>query len=417
MSEIFLILGLSPLTQYNLVSIAINALIIVLAYLFLRICQVPDIPSGISSLSILYITSGANLPGIWNLIPLSLGILLYLCGLCFWEIDDLKSSIASFIAVALFYPPLAIFPGLGLSAILLQEISKNRDSWAKKIKVISSYLLVLLLAILVVCFILSKFALWGFVSQKLLYRLYTFYIPQFNFYDIMPIPVVLAALLGLSPVFKKRKYLFFQLALGVFFWILYSFTDYRFAIELEKVMFLTAIVVALFSGFGLQELANYIKSKGASDNIFRYAGIGIIALLLIFVPFYTQRENWQNLLGVVPSTGDYIYPKSPANNYLTEDDMRIFGDIKEKRFLTIPWKGTVIGIATGNYPSIAKEGTMSAGLETHYYSFINSGCDVKKSIIDGYKPDYVYLPEFNCPGFEKIDESQEGLILYKVNRI
>ena len=438
LSEAFLILGLNPLTQYNLLSIFFNILITVLAYIFLRTCRVSNISSGISSLSILYISCGANFPGIWHLLPVSLGILLFLVGSCFLEFGDLKSTFLSLMAVTLFYPPFFIFSGLGLLAFFIYKLKENKKLDRNILKKINYFVFAAIL-IFPAIYIVLMISPWSNFTNSIVSRLFFIsssgsYIPRYNVYDIIPIPIILLALLGLCPIYKKRKYIFCQLALGIFLWILYLFTIYRIVIEFERVVFTMAIIVTLISGFGLAEIEKYIGSKfkpfnkfrvntnepnrsikNSKTSIFKCAGVIIIFIFLLLVPFYTQRDNWKKFTPTDPATGQFLSPKSPANNYLTEDDLRIFKNIKGRRFLSIPWKGLVIGVATGNFPSITKEGTIAIGSEYDYYSFINSDCNGKKSVLGEYLPDYVYLPEFNCPGFEKIDESREGLILYKVN--
>lgn len=108
-AEIMLLFKLNPLTQYTALSIFINALIILLTYCFLQINNLSKFTSAVSSLSILYITSAANLPGIWNLLPITMGIVLTLIGFCFFSLKDFKMTGIAFLFGTLFYPPLIIF--------------------------------------------------------------------------------------------------------------------------------------------------------------------------------------------------------------------------------------------------------------------------------------------------------------------
>ena len=96
-------------------------------------------------------------------------------------------------------------------------------------------------------------------------------------------------------------------------------------------------------------------------------------------------------------------------------DVKIFKGIEQKKFLSTPWKGLVIGVATNNYPAVAKEGIMSVGNPQLVSQFLMADCEAKSNLAKNYKLDYIYLYEFNCPGFTKIDKSSENLYLYKEN--
>ena len=419
LAEIILILGLNPVIHYNLVSLFINILIIVLAYVFLRINKVSKLASVISSLAILYITYSANLPGLWHLIPLNLGIMAALVGFCFISLNDLKMAFLSFLLVFLFYTPLALFFGLGLLVFLFERSQKMR---ARMLEIISYSVIGLLLVVPVVYILLMLSPLansTNYILSKLFYDSFTgFFVPQYNFYDIIPIPIILLAISGLLFVYKNKKWIFSQFILGVLLWIFYSFSIHRIVINYERAVIFMAIIITLIAGFGLDGLARYVslKFKKIKFPIFKYLEIGAVVLFFALIPFYTQREKWRKLILINSVNGMIAYPAAPANNYLVEDDLKIFKNLEDKKFLSLPWKGTVIGVAAGAKPVLTKEGTISIGFGTILYDFLNADCSGKEAIAEKFDLDYIYIYQFNCPNFEKAAESSEKLILYKIKK-
>jgi hypothetical protein len=413
-AEIILILSLDPLTQYILISMFFNVLIIILAYTFLRLNNISKLSSAIASLSILYITCGANLPGVWHFIPVHLGIIFCLIGFCFLSADKFYLALLASLPVIIFYGPLFVFYGLSLAVFALFKFFKAKEEILK----VSSYFLIalfLLVPISYVILIVSPLSgLTEFVASKAFYVSFTgFNISQFYFYNIIPIWTILLSVLGIRFIFEKRKWLLATFLLGIVYWIFYSFSIYRFVIEYERVVFFVSIIVTIISGFGLAWLEKYFKNF--KFPVFKYIEIGAIILFLLMMPFYTRINNWEKLILVNPQNGVKSFPKSPANNYLAEDDLKIFENIKSKKFLSIPWKGTVIGVATENYPVVVKQGNIRIGKEETISKFLNSDCKTKKNMAKNMKLDYVYIYDFDCPGFEKVNRSQEDIIFYKVD--
>lgn len=413
-AEIMLFLGLDPLTQYTALSIIINTLIILLAYLFLRLNGVSGFASAISSLSILYITSGANLPGIWNLIPVTMGIALSLIGFCFLSIDDFKMASLTFLFVLLFYPPLLIFSGTGLAVYFF---SSDRNT--KKSSKIINFLVISALATLflgIIFLFFSQAAFVKYIFSNLFFNSFTGdFMPQFIFYNIIPWPVIILAVFGLYFVAKEKKWFFYQFALGIFFWFLYTVSNYRIIIGYEKIVFFTSILFTLISGFGLAEIEKYASQKFKNIGpVFKYAKIGAIVLFLLIVPFYTHGENWEKLVLKNFLTQENSIPKAPANNYLTDEDSRIFKNIRYKKFFSIPWKGTVIGTATDNYPVVTKGGTITMNSKNPiiYQQFMSFDCNKKTQIAKEKNIDYIYSTPFLCDNFQETDKSSEGFVLY-----
>lgn len=416
-AEIVLILGIDPLTQYSALSIAANLLIVILVYLFLRTNKLSTISSSLASLSVLYITSGANLPGIWSLIPLNSGIILSLIGFCFLAMDSLLFGALALLMLSLFYTPLLTFFGAAVVTFLFYKLLKNNEKLLRR--AITILIVIILLAPII-------YIIWA-ISPGAWFLFYitgrSFFIsfsgnntPQLSFLYIIPWQIIIFAILGAPFAYKNKKWLFYSFLYSAIFWFFYSLTFYRFMVEFERVVIYTSILLALISGFGVEKLVEYIQSKYKKDitKLLVCVQVAILIIFVILIPSYTQRDNWKNLVLKSNTDSTIFYPKSPANNYLVPDDLRIFKDIKNRKFLSLPWKGTVVGVATGNYPAITKEGTISNGSESDAIRFASSSCKEKTEIAKKYAVEYVYMYNFECAGFKKIDESSEGFVLFQV---
>ena len=282
---------------------------------------------------------------------------------------------------------------------------------------------ILILFFLATCIILIYSPLAGIIkscSFKIILQLFFTgsFLPEFSFFYVVPLPIIILALFGIYFIYKNKKWLFWQFILGIFLWIFYTFSVYIVIIGYERVAFFTSIIIVLIAGFGISNIEKYFELNFKSAFIFlKRAEVAVIFIFLLLIISYTQKENWMSLTYINYSTGAGSMPMAPANNYLTQEDLRIFKNIKNSRFLSIPWKGTVIGVATGNYPVITKGGTitMSSNDPILYQEFLNYDCAKKYQIAKKINTEYVYSSPFSCQNFQKIDQSSEGFVLYKFN--
>jgi hypothetical protein len=430
LAEIFLVLGLVPLSYYELAALGANVLIVVLVYLLLRMGKVPRLASGVASLSIIYIVSGSNLPGMWHFIPVHLGIIFSLLGFCFMESRDVTmASLASFF-VLIFYPPLFLFYGLGLLVFLGPKIvtvflrcnqpvfGKNgpvlRSNIVAIVKKIAIFVVPALIVILAILFFPGYI---NYIASKVVFEsLSAPYRPFYNIFAVIPAWAVLLLLFGVYSAWKDKKWLCAQVLLGICLWLLYSAADFRIIIDYERTVFYTSVVIVLAAGLALGRLQEYIRYfwKSVPPVVSGCSGAAILVLFMVLTPWYTRIDGWERLLMVNPDNGVVIMPRSPANGYLTAGDIKIFSNIRRQRFLSLPWKGTVIGVATNNIPAITKNGTVSVGVESDAFKFVEADCAQKSKIADNYGVSYVYMPAFDCPGYKLVDQSPEGLALYKV---
>ena len=417
LAQVALLFKLNLLLHYTAISIVVNTLVIVLAYLLLRAHRVSKISSSVAALSILYITSGANLPGIWNLLPVTFGILFSLMLFYCISAKDNNMAFLSFVAASLFYGLLLPFYGLVMAVFLLSQLPKDRKTLFRVLGVLAALLFLVIPLGWIVLVLSPAGGFAGYLAGKLFYLPFLGdFMHQFNIFYIVPVPILLLAIAGLPFITKQKKWLLLLLGAGCAYWALYSFVSYRFIIEFERVVFLTSIVIALVAGFGLDRVMHRVSLLFGNTSwvASRYGGVLVVILFLLLAPSYTSHGNWLQLVSINYASGDRGVPRAPANNYLTGDDIRIFDGIKYKKFLSVPWKGTVIGIATQNYPLVVKAGTIHFGVDSDADVFLQSDCAGKKAMAQAKGLDYVYLYHFECAGFKKADESPEGFVLYEV---
>lgn len=418
LAEANLLLGLNALYSFNFLAIFVSTLIVVLCYLFLLKNELGWKVSSICALSILYITSSANLPGIWHLVPVHFGILFSLMGFYFLLESNIRLALVSGLCILLFYPPLIIFYGL---AILVYVFSQAK-SGGKDIK---KYIWILLSCIIFLAvfsyflYILPYFYpkslnFINMVFNRLYYKSFSGnLIAEYKIYYVLPVFIILFFLFGIVEVFNKNKWIFSQLILGVFFWFLYSFLTYRIIIDFERVVLYTSIIIIITSAFGLKKIFDYFDQKYPKYSVSKYITPLFLIFFVAFIPFYTSSAKWDKFV-YVDATGQVrASVRAVANIYITQEDLDLFRNIKQKKFLSIPWKGLVIGVATNNYPLVAKEGIVSTGNAKNLSDFLQADCKGKLDMAKSFKLDYIYLYEMDCPGFEKIGESKEGLFLYK----
>jgi hypothetical protein len=417
LSEIFLLLDLNPLTNYVIIGIFFNLMIILLIYLLLLFFHINKLVSSVISLSALYITNGANLAGFWTLIPLTFGIILFLISLFFIFLNKTKLVILSGILLSFFYAPL--FPIFFIVALFSIHDSKER------FKFILFFLILALffpIAHLLYAYFFNSFnipfveyILLGFSNyiSKIFFISYTGdFIPKYTLYNIIPLPILFLSLFGIIPAFRKGRPLFFYLMIGLLYSLFCSIFIYRIFIDYDRIVFFNSILIVIFSGFGLDFLIKKLKFGK------RYIYIILILILIFFLisplsGYYTSRDNWKELKAC-DKENNCVPPASPVNEYLTLDDLMIFNEIHNKNFLSSPWKGTVIGVSTNNYPLVTKSGTITLNQDL-YSSFMESECSDQIKIIKEYKIEYIYASYFKCDGLKILNQSKEGFYLYALS--
>ena len=480
LAEIILTLNLDPATDYINISIFLNTILVLLIYTLLQANRIDKPAAATAALLTLFITVGSNLPGLWNLIPMSAGTITLLLGLIFLSYHSKVGIQFTLLLTILFYPPFAIFYFIAfLSYLYTTQKLSNEEKRKLAIDTffvvlttftlftkIMSYLLnrelealaflffiAISLSVLAVIAALSltlfqkgtkirKFIL-AFLVAKIISEIITtigafdaisqvyaqfWDVAKFSsadtvsipserlLYNILPPFTLLFAFIGFKNNIKKLAWLAFPIMFGLIVWVIYSEVTTQIFILYSRNIFITSILITILSGFGLGAFLNLILKKAPSNykKITTYIPIFILGLFFILSFFYTERSKWDLLIITNPYTGITYIPSAPVNTHLRNEDLRIFSEIHDARFLSLPWKGKVIGAMTNNYPLSIKSGIITLNSSLHE-EFINSNCLSKYRMAEELDLDYVYVRNFACAEFVPIDENGFGMTLYQID--
>ncbi len=410
LGEILMLTYSNPLSGYVPVGIIFNIMIIVLVYLFIRGDSQKQLAPAIGALSLLYIPDAGNFPVLWTLIPVTLGFFCLLLEFFFIQNKKVIQSVLALLLTLIFYPPLFILGALALVVWLLFNES-GADISKRQSFIIGGGILVL------GCMIFGSFLYFSsfqFLTSKIVHEATSAWLPFFSFFVLVPWWIIPFSFVGIVFLWKKMRWLSVTFSAVLIWWYFSSFTLTRFLFEYERIAYVGAILAVITGGIVLVSLYDFCEEK--FPFVQKYLqGAALFILFLFFVGtfFYTQNENWQKLTALDTKTGYIFGPASPANEYLTEGDLQIFKNIHNANFLSVPWKGTVLGVATDNYPLSIKGGTISLNTDL-YHVFQGANCVEKNTIVHEHDIGYVYGYPFVCPGFTSQAQSQEGLILYRV---
>lgn len=417
LAELFLLLNLSPLLGFSIITILTGLLICFLVYLFLRSIKVETFFALIGALCLPWIVTSVNLPGIWYLFPFIGGTIFLLITLIFLSFKAKAPALISGLISLFLYPPFIVFvaPTLLVEFLLVKKIT-----WSKILLGITSLVGSALLATGLV-FILQKSngpALLDFFYNSLIRINNEGCIPSRPIWLVIPWYLLPLATVGIYSLIKQKLFYFLiPLTVSLLFWAVYAYCPYFFIIDYARIAAIASFLLMIPIGLGASVTFKWLAKKYPflqEKKIFLIIEILILSIFLSASFFYTQRSVWTKIvLRYDTALGIWERPTNPpANNFLQADDLLSFKDLKHQRFISPSWKGLVIGAATVNYPLDGKASIITNSIMS-YNDFISISCDDKISVAKKIDLNYVYSIQFDCPNFKYVGHSSEGLYLYK----
>ena len=424
-SNFFLIFNLDLITQYYLAPLLTGLLVTIFSFILIRTFNIKLFPALLATVSITYITNGTNLPGIWYLLPYTLGLIMFLNTLIFIRLDNKVFVGISFLLSIILYPPIAIFVLPSVLFYIYKDSTKE---------IFFRYTIIILGVLSLIALIIFSIGTGNINIISLVKQIFTEYIfregveegvPSYLISNVIPIVVIFLAGFSYYKLYKEKVLEFIlPISVGLGLWIFYTTTTKVFFIEYPRVVTITSVLLVIISSLGINFLWNkYIeknnrvltKIKDTELDLKTTVSISITIIVLIFSFSYTKNNEWSDLVLVIDKkTNTVAHPAAPANEYLAKEDTHVFKNISGERFLSKDWKSLVLGVTTNNIPMNTKSSIISNNYISYPY-FINGSCEDRLLLAELHEISYFYIPKNNCEGFRELKKGSGGLLLYKLN--
>lgn len=413
LAGLFVLFGANPLNDFYIFSVLINCMLVLLLYASIRYFKVSQEIALITSTASLSIPWGATVLGLWSLIPATFGfILIFIFIIESSEYVRTQSSLfgvlLSILLVGLLYPPFLVFV-LPICAIVFPTIPCI--ALTKKYLVLGSLLALGVGAVVMY----TSTGVFGYIVQRIFYHsLLGNAQPVLLPHLLLSIVFIIFAFVAVVLYWKLHRMVVTVWCVGVFLWLVYATTTWRFIIGYERVVVVTLFVTLMLSAIGLNQVYELLKEK-------KWTHIGIciqivaVMYALVTTIGYTRDDSWKELVAIDAQAQRMYLPGAPIILAFNPDDAELLNQVQGKRILSTPWKGTILGVVSNNVPVITQSGTLTLhpGM---YEQFMTMNCEERYIHAVSLMIEYTYTQPFNCPEFIDIGSSREGLQFKKLNK-
>lgn len=410
-------------TAYVLVAITTGVLMVLMIGLLLIALRTPFwfVLVGISLVP--FVVNASNLPMLWYLLPWNISFVLLLACMaaCIASTSWWLRTASATLALAV-YPPMLVFIipiYIVWSVLEVRTTGVSHRRWLYVWGGIATGGIISVIALIAAGVPIRA---GGAEVWSLLVRprgespLFT---PPFFLWQVLPLATI--PLLVYSFFMQERTlwYVRASVVVGLIGWAIMPLLSVTVIIDYYRIVAITALLLMPLATVAAvpvwRRLYAYLPHRWQVP-IGRVAAGAFLVTVLVLVPSYAAQERWRAFAVSVPAPGGGVIttmPAAPVNRYLHPDDLALFADLHNERFLSPGWKGLVLGALTDNVPLYTKASTITMRLAS-YDAFMQGDCAFKRKVVQQTRMTYVYGDKVNCPGFLVVGESAEGLFLTRV---